>query len=88
MLIRKSNRKNKKYMVFNNRLGSWIHFGDSRYQQYRDTTPLGLYKHLDHNDTGRRRRYLQRHHGVSSKKKALLKTPVGTAKYYSTKYLW
>jgi len=87
-MIRKSSRKNKKYMVFNNRLGSWVHFGDPRYQQYRDTTPLRLYSHLDHNDTGRRRNYLQRHHGVSTKKKALSKTRVGSAKYYSTKYLW
>ena len=26
-----------------------IHFGDRRYQQYKDRTPLKLYKHKNHN---------------------------------------
>lgn len=38
-----------------------VHFGDTRFQQYKDTTPLRLYSHLDHNDKERRRRYLARH---------------------------
>lgn len=56
-------RKNKKYaarIIFEGR-ERIVHFGDSRYQQYKDTTPLKLYKHLDHNDWGRKQRYLARH---------------------------
>ena len=34
------NKKTKKERI--------IHFGDSRYQQYKDRTPLGLYKRKDH----------------------------------------
>ncbi len=26
-----------------------IHFGDRRYQQYKDRTPLKIYKHKNHN---------------------------------------
>lgn len=88
VLILKSTRKNKKYMVFSNKLGTFVHFGDSRYGQFRDITGLGLYSHLDHNDPARRKRFLQRHHGVSSKKKALINISQDSALYYSTKYLW
>ena len=30
-----------------------IHFGDNRYQQYKDK--IGIYSHLDHNDKERRK---------------------------------
>jgi hypothetical protein len=48
----KSTRKNKKYLagVYDAR-GELIrksHFGDSRYQHYRDSTPVKLFSHLDH----------------------------------------
>tara|TARA_R100000231_G_scaffold37543_1_gene32925 strand:- start:7928 stop:8170 length:243 start_codon:yes stop_codon:yes gene_type:complete len=79
----KSTRKNKKYMVYvksNNKRGyKLIHFGDNRYQQYKDSTPLKLYSYLDHNDKQKRRLYYSRHG-----KKALKDTP----KYFSHKYLW
>jgi hypothetical protein len=38
-------------------------FGDQRYQQYRDQTPLGLFTHLNHGDVVRRRNYRARHAG-------------------------
>jgi hypothetical protein len=38
-----------------------VHFGDNRYQQYRDSTSLKLYKHLDHNDEKRKKAYYDRH---------------------------
>ena len=41
MEIKQSTRKNKKYMVKVN--DKWIHFGDVRYAQFRDSTPLKLY---------------------------------------------
>lgn len=77
MEIKKSTRKHKKYMIrYNNK---WIHFGDSRYEHFRDSTPLQLYKHLNHNDPDRRRLYYARH-GKTAK--------IGTPKYYSHKFLW
>ena len=54
-----------------------IHFGDSRYQQYRDK--LKHYSHLDHNDLKKRKSYFARH-GPSNDK--------NTAKYWSHKILW
>lgn len=49
----KSPRKNKKYRAIlpNNKT---VDFGDSRYQQYKDTTGLGLYTNKDHLDKERR----------------------------------
>jgi len=81
--IMKSTRKNKKYMikVKNPETGrvKTIHWGDSRYGHFKDKTPLKLYKHLDHGDKERRKRYYARHGPATSKL---------TAKYYSHKYLW
>jgi len=75
--IRKSTRQFKKYMV---KVGKrWIHFGDNRYQQYRDSTPLKLYSYLDHKDKERKKSYYQRHGYTRDK---------NTAKYWSNKYLW
>jgi len=75
--IRKSTQQHKKYMVYVN--NKWIHFGDNRYQQFKDSTPLKLYKHLDHGDPVRRERYYKRHGHTKDK---------NTAKYWSNKYLW
>lgn len=41
--------------------GRVVQFGDTRYQHFRDRTPLRLYSHLDHGDAERRRRYRLRH---------------------------
>ena len=53
----------KKYSVYvmNERTGNkkLIHFGDVRYEQYRDK--LGKYKDLDNNDPRRRVLYRKRH---------------------------
>ena len=70
----KSSRKHKKYMVRVN--GKLVHFGDNRYQQYRDK--IGLYSMLDHGDKERRKRYYSRH-GKAVKH---------SAKWFSHKYLW
>ena len=66
----------------------WVHFGDNRYQQYKDSTGLGLYSHLDHGDKRRRAMYFQRHSDVGKKKAALRKTKKNTPKWFSHKYLW
>tara|TARA_R110002050_G_scaffold124812_1_gene244143 strand:- start:891 stop:1145 length:255 start_codon:yes stop_codon:yes gene_type:complete len=76
----KSKAKNKKYSVYvkdskgNKKL---IHFGDSRYGQFKDK--LGEYSNLDHGDPKRRKAYYDRHGKATSK---------DTAKYWSHKILW
>ena len=65
----RSHLKNKKYnAVLARKLPSGktgrevrVPFGDSRYQQYKDSTGLGLYSHLDHGDKARRAAYRLRH---------------------------
>lgn len=38
-----------------------VSFGDNRYEQYKDQTPLKIYKNKDHNDTSRLDNYRARH---------------------------
>jgi hypothetical protein len=54
-------------------------FGDKRYAQFKDKTPLKLYSKKDHLDKKRRKRYYDRH-GKDAVKYS--------AKYFSHKYLW
>tara|TARA_Y100000004_G_C8900806_1_gene406307 strand:- start:691 stop:942 length:252 start_codon:yes stop_codon:yes gene_type:complete len=72
-----SNKKNKKYMVLTKK--GVIHFGDSRYQQFKDK--LGHYSHLDHNDKKRKERYYARHGEKNLKDKE-------RAKYWAHRVLW
>ena len=78
LIFQKSNRKNKKYMVTLPN-GKIIHFGDKKYQQFEDKTPLQLYSHLNHYDEKRRRLYYLRHP---------IDFPFPSADYFSKKYLW
>ena len=76
----KSDAKNKKYSVYvkgKNGNPKLIHFGDSRYGQFKDK--LGKYKHLDHGDPKRKKAYYDRHGQTSDK---------NSAKYWSHKILW
>ena len=83
--FQKSNAKNKKYSAIlkNKDTGRTIaiNFGDTRYQQYKDSTGLGLYSHLDHIDKERRSRYRSRH-------KVHLKPGYYSPAYFSYRYLW
>ena len=74
----KSDKQFKKYKATlpNNKV---VHFGDTRYQQYKDTTPLKLYSKLDHHDKQRRELYYKRHP---------TDYPKYTADWFSKKYLW
>ena len=76
----KSKAKNKKYSVYvkdKSGKAKLIHFGDSRYGQFKDK--LGEYSQLDHGDPKRRKAYYKRHGKATSK---------DTAKYWSHKILW
>tara|TARA_R110002167_G_scaffold247418_1_gene453027 strand:+ start:786 stop:1046 length:261 start_codon:yes stop_codon:yes gene_type:complete len=75
-----SKAKNKKYSVYvKNDKGrpKLIHFGDSRYEQFKDK--LGHYSSKNHNDQQRKKNYYSRHGEAKSK---------DTAKYWSHKILW
>lgn len=56
-----------------------VQFGDKRYEQYRDKTPLKLYSHKNHNDLKRRSNYRKRHN---------YKKPKYSAGWFSLHYLW
>ena len=70
-----------------------IHFGDRRYQQYKDRTKLKLYKHKNHGTRKRMRNYFSRHSGTKKRGKAIKKEKrksrwFYTPKILSHKYLW
>ena len=75
----KSKAKNKKYSVYVMKNGKkrLIHFGDKRYQHFKDK--LGKYSSLNHGDKERRKRYYARHGKTNDK---------NTAKYWANKILW
>jgi hypothetical protein len=82
--IEVSPRTHKKYVAVlhnttTNRLNR-VHFGDSRYQQYRDRTKLKRWAHLDHDDRDRRKKFRQRFRWAAKKK--------FSAAYFSWTYLW
>ena len=57
-----------------------ISFGHQDYQQYKDSTGLGLYTHKNHGDKDRRERYRERHKGDN--------LDCFSAGYFSMRYLW
>ena len=84
-VFQKSTRKNKKYMV--NYDHKWIHFGDTRYDQYEDKA-LSLYKDQNHYDEKRRVSYLKRAKGIKDKNGKLTYLNKTSPNYYSVRYLW
>ena len=86
--FKKSHLKNKKYdaILYNTKTKrqNIVPFGAIKpngepYEQYKDTTGLGLYTKYDHLDKRRRERYKKRH-GTNPKKYS--------AGYFSLNYLW
>lgn len=78
--IEKSPAKFKKYRadaLIDGELYKDVDFGDVRYEQFKDSTPLKLYSHLDHNDTKRLHNFYLRHEKNN-----------GPAALLSKKYLW
>ena len=87
----------KKYTAFikNNKTKKIrkIHFGDRRYQQYKDRTPLKLYKHKDHKTRKRMQNYFSRHSGIKNRGRAIRKERIKANGHYNAKilshiYLW
>ena len=79
-------RKNKKYSAVLldtvNGKKKYVSFGSRipLYQHYKDSTPLKLYSHLDHNDKNRRRLYRLRHQKTATK--------IFSPSYFSYHFLW
>lgn len=70
-----------------------VHFGGRGYVQYRDSTPLKLYKKDNHGDIKRMRRYFLRHSGTTKRSDAIQKEKrIGKGRYtprlLSHIYLW
>jgi hypothetical protein len=85
----KSSRKNKKYSVYvlsDNKKPKLIHFGDSRYQHYKDR--IGDYSYLDHNDKSRRANYRKRHEKILLNNGKLAYKDINQAAYWYYNYLW
>jgi len=79
----KSDKKNKKLkVVVNNKI---IHFGDIRYQHFKDKT--GIHKNLDHGDKDRRKNYLNRS-SFQKNKDGLTKDNPSSANYHARRILW
>ena len=74
-----STRKNKKFSVYVMKEGTkrLIHFGDNRYQDFRQ-----------HKDEKRRQSYLKRAKGIKNKKGELTWKDKNTSNYWSVKTLW
>ena len=87
MNFKKSTRPGKKYMVIAPN-GKTIHFGSLSNEHYKDTTGLGLYTHLNHNDEKRRASYLARAKGIRDKNGNLTWKDKNSANYYSINFLW
>ena len=80
-----SNKKTKKTRK--------LHFGDRRYQQYKDRTPLKLYKSKNHNTRKRMQNYYSRHSGTKKRTEAISKEKKKSRGLYNAKilshiYLW
>lgn len=79
------NKKTKKTRI--------IHFGDRRYQQFKDRTGVGLYTHKNHGTRRRMRNYFNRHSGTPNRGKAIKREIRHSKGYYTAKilshiYLW
>ena len=93
----KSRRLHKKYVAYiQNRKTKKVrllNFGDNRYQQYKDTTPLKLYRSLNHGSRKRMRNYFNRHSGTPFRAKAIAREKKNSKNLYTPKllshiYLW
>ena len=87
----------KKYTAFirNNKTHKIrrINFGDRRYQQYKDRTPLHLYSRLNHFTRKRQENYFKRMSGTRKRGQAIKKEKrkshgLYNAKILSHEYLW
>jgi len=80
----KSNKQNKKLMVNIN--DKWVHFGDTRYQHYKDRS--GIWSKMDHKDDERRKKYLARATKIKNKNGDLTANDPSSPNYHAIRILW
>ena len=68
--------------------GRTVQFGAKGYQQYKDQTPLRLYKKSDHGDAKRRDRYRKRHGALRCKNGELCIKKKYSPAWFSWHFLW
>ena len=85
LIFEKSNIKHKKYKV---KVDSkyTVHFGDNRYQHFKDK--IGLYSNLDHNDAKRRKNYRTRVSKIKNKQGEFTYKIPFTSNWFSYNFLW
>jgi hypothetical protein len=81
-IIGSGDKKYKVTIYFEDGRKKTVQFGDKRYEQYKDSTPLKLYKDKDHNDPTRRENYRIRHGAQNYQKRKY------SPAWFSWKYLW
>jgi len=81
----RSDKKNKKLKVIVD--NKTIHFGDIRYEHFKDKTGL-LPKRLNHGDQKRRKNYLTRTAGIKNKEGKLTKDLPSSANFHARRILW
>jgi hypothetical protein len=88
--ISKSNRANKKYAirVLYGGIEKTVHFGDSRYGQYHDRTPMRLYAGADHGSVARRESYLRRATAIRDRDGSLVVNDPFSPNRYAVIVLW
>ena len=81
----KSMKKHKKYYALlenkKNKSKVKVHFGDSRFFQYFDSTGKGYYSHKNHLDKKRQKNYIARHKGF-------IKNGYYSSGFFSMRFLW
>lgn len=75
-----------KYYTYHD--GVKIYFGHWDYEQYKDSTGVGAFSHLDHNDKERWEWYIKRHSKIKLKNGMYAYKNKFQPAYYSMKYLW
>ena len=73
---------------FDNNRTKKVSFGHQDYQQYRDSTPLKLYKNLNHNDRDRLRSYRARHSKILDKNGRPSYKKKYSRAWFSYHFLW
>lgn len=83
--FKKAQAKNKKYSaVIQNKKNDRIrivNFGSTLHEQYRDSTGLNIYSHLNHGDKERQKKYISRH-------TVFIRKGYYSPGYFSMRYLW
>jgi hypothetical protein len=90
LIFKLSNRKNKKYKVFNTKLQKWIHFGDKRYEHYHTSKyiPKNLHIFKEHNDEQRKKNYQKRASNIRDKNGDYTYLDENSPNFYSYWFLW